>query len=264
MASLKEFNVVQEKLQRQRFELKYVVNESLAESVRDYVSSYLTLDEYGSQRPDLSYPVHSLYLDSPDLQLYHATNNGDKNRFKLRLRFYESRPDAPIGFEIKRRCNNVIIKRRARVKREFFETVYYNGAPCMSDLETESVQELRDLQEFVTLKRRLSAEPKAHVAYLREAWENPGDNSVRVTFDRQVRSEPEFSLDMSAKLKEPIFVFPDQVVLELKFTDRFPLWLEEMVQRFHLRTRSAAKYADGIELLNMQWMPQYRMAKAFV
>jgi len=254
---------MQENLQRQRFELKYVVHEALADQVRDYISSYLTLDAYGSKRPDRSYPVHSLYLDSPTLELYHSTNNGDKNRFKLRLRFYESRPDAPISFEIKRRCNNIIIKRRARVKRSCFETVYNTGTPCITDLENASVQELRDLQEFMELRRRLNAEPKAHVAYLREAWENPGDNSVRVTFDRKVRSEPEFTLRMNPKLANPVYVFSDLVVLELKFTDRFPLWLEEMVQRFHLRTRSAAKYADGVELLNMQWIPAHRWARAY-
>ncbi len=95
-------------LQSQRFEFKYIIREPVALAIRDFVRSYLVIDEYGATLPNLSYPVHSLYLDSPDLKLYHSTINGDKNRFKLRLRFYEDRPKAPVYFEIKRRVNNTI------------------------------------------------------------------------------------------------------------------------------------------------------------
>ena len=95
-------------MQLQRFELKYRIGEHTALAIRDFVSSYLEIDEYGATLPNFAYPVHSLYLDSPDLELYRTTINGDKNRFKLRLRFYENRPEAPVYFEIKRRMNNTI------------------------------------------------------------------------------------------------------------------------------------------------------------
>jgi len=36
------------------------------------------------------------------------------------------------------------------------------------------------------------------------------------------------------------------VILELKFTGRFPDWFKEMVRIFNLRQGSASKYADGI------------------
>ena len=98
----------QDKLQLQRFELKYVVNERKALAVRDFVSSYLDVDEYGATLPNFSYPVHSLYLDSDDLSLYQTTINGDKNRFKLRLRYYDGREDSPVFFEVKRRTNNTM------------------------------------------------------------------------------------------------------------------------------------------------------------
>src|ERR1043166_10080018 len=97
-----------DKMQTQRFELKYLVPEEIALGARDFVRCYLDCDEYGASLPNLSYPVHSLYLDSDDLKLYRATINGDKNRFKLRLRYYDERPDSPIFFEIKRRTNSTI------------------------------------------------------------------------------------------------------------------------------------------------------------
>src|SRR5213593_2005927 len=81
--------MAEDKMQQQRFELKYIIKEDVARAVRDFVSGYLEIDEYGATLPNFSYPVHSLYLDSDDLHLYRTTINGDKNRFKLRLRFYD-------------------------------------------------------------------------------------------------------------------------------------------------------------------------------
>ena len=110
--------MVEDRMQLQRWELKYIIPERVALSIRDFVRAYLDLDEDGATRPSLSYPVHSLYLDSEDLVLYWNTINGNKNRYKLRLRFYDNRSDAPVYFEIKRRVNDAILKQRGAVRRE--------------------------------------------------------------------------------------------------------------------------------------------------
>src|SRR5213594_4241209 len=110
--------MARDRMQKQRFELKYLVNEETALMVRDFVRSYLDFDEYSVGKPNYSYPVHSLYVDSDDLKLYWATINGDKNRFKLRLRFYNNHPDTPVFFEIKRRLNGCILKQRGGVRKD--------------------------------------------------------------------------------------------------------------------------------------------------
>ena len=83
-------------LQHQRLELKYIVPERVARSVRDYVCHHLSLDKFGEGQPDFSYPVHSLYLDSDRLTLYWHTINGNKNRYKLRLRYYDESDKTPV------------------------------------------------------------------------------------------------------------------------------------------------------------------------
>jgi len=98
----------QDNLQKQRYELKYVIPEQKALAIRDFLRCYLDVDNNCLGQPDLSYSVHSLYLDSPGMALYHSTINGDKNRFKLRIRFYNEREDTPVFLEIKRRMNNII------------------------------------------------------------------------------------------------------------------------------------------------------------
>jgi hypothetical protein len=239
----------EDKLQQQRFELKYLMPEEVALSVRSFVSSYLECDEFGATLPNLSYPVHSLYLDSNDLKLYHATINGDKNRFKLRLRFYENRPEAPVFFEIKRRMNNTISKQRGGVRRDAVDLLLAGHLPEVAHLISKEPRQMVALQNFCRLMANLQARPMAHVAYLREAWTSRFDNSVRVTMDREVRCDPEPSARLSTELLHPAYPFGNKVILELKFTNRFPDWFGELVRVFGLMQCGAAKYVDGVATL---------------
>src|SRR4030095_13970531 len=127
-----------DKMQASRFEQKYIITEDTALRIREFVRSYLELDENGVGKPNYSYPVHSLYLDSDDLKLYWSTINGDKNRFKLRLRFYNDNPDTPVFFEIKRRMNNCIMKQRGGVRREAVQFLLDGQFPQESHLVSQS------------------------------------------------------------------------------------------------------------------------------
>ena len=98
-----------DKLQLQRLELKYIINEPIALAIRDYVNTKLKLDEFSVGRPNFSYPVHSLYLDSDDLHLFQSTINSERNRYKLRIRFYDDKQTNPVFFEMKRREDGAII-----------------------------------------------------------------------------------------------------------------------------------------------------------
>ncbi len=236
-----------DKIQRQRFELKYRISESKALQIRQFVRTYLDCDLYGQTQPNLSYRVNSLYLDSNNLKTYQDTINGDRNRFKLRLRYYNEN-EGPVYFEIKRRYNKVIKKQRASVKREFVNDLLNGGIPTYNHLVHQNPEQLQSLSNFIYLQNLIGASPKIHVAYLREAYERHDNNSARVTFDRSVQSCSRFKLidGFNAQFNNAVSVFGNTVILELKFTDRFPHWMEELIQVFHLRQQSAAKYVDGI------------------
>jgi len=236
-------------LQHQRLELKYIVQEQVALAVRDFVSSYLTLDAFGTRQPGLSYPVHSLYLDSDDLAFYWHTINGNKNRFKLRLRYYDDRPASPVFFEIKRRMNAAILKQRGAVKRRAVDALLAGQLPDPKQLFFNEPTQMPALERFCELMQHHHAKPKAHVAYRREAWVNTNDNSLRVTMDRQIQFVFEPASLLRTEMDNPLDVFPNVVVLELKFTGRFPDWFKELARCFNLWQCSAAKYADGVTLL---------------
>jgi len=239
-------------MQAQRFELKYRLTEEKAQEVREFVASYMELDEYGVGKPNFSYPVHSLYLDSDDLATYWMTINGDKNRFKLRLRFYNDKPDTPVFFELKRRMNNCILKQRGGVRKEAVPWLLEGQLPEPKHLVSKEPKQLVALQRFSSLMQQLQARPKVHVAYLREAWTHPENNSARVTFDRDVCAEARFEPSFKTLLHDPVKTFGNVVILELKFTDRFPVWFRNLVEHFNLFQCGAAKYCDGIDGIGLE------------
>lgn len=237
-----------DRLQTQRFELKYLISEATARKARQFIRCYLKPDDFAANLPGHAYPVHSLYLDSPDLATYQAVQTGEKNRFKLRIRYY-SDTDEAVHFEIKRRTNEVISKFRATVHRRYVQPILAGEPPQLRHLVKPTPKQLTALQEFCRLMHALRATPKSHVAYLREAWMSPVNNAVRVTFDRAVTCQPEFSASLTTALGEVVAPFDDRVVLELKFVDRLPTWCLEMVRALGLKRGGAPKYAQGVYLL---------------
>ncbi len=234
-----------DRYQKQRYELKYRIPSRLVEPLRHFVACHLQRDAYCGDGPDPAYPVHSLYLDSRDMRLYQATINGDRNRYKLRVRYYTADPGAPIYCEVKNRRNNVIRKCRAMVRRSSLNELLGGRPPAVGDLHQGDTDQFGALLRFCDLRRSLDAAPKTHVGYRREAW-LAADNGVRLTMDRQVGTRPVLSTRLGTELAGLTSVFGDQVVLEIKFTDRYPHWLAELVRAFGLRQGSAAKYVDGV------------------
>jgi hypothetical protein len=241
-----------DRLQLQRFELKYIIPDRVALQVRQFVAAYLELDEYGATMPNLSYPVHSLYLDSDDLYTYWATINGDKNRYKLRIRYYNEKPESPVFFEIKSRTNNTISKQRGGVRRQSVSSILGGQLPTPADILSKEPKQFFAIHRFCELMHQIGGRPRTHVFYMREAWISPNDNSVRVTLDRDVQVEPDPSARLLTTMTDPVLPFGENVILELKFTTRFPDWFKELVRCFGLTQCGAAKYAEGITLMGEQ------------
>jgi len=235
-----------DRMQQQRFELKYLIPEETALLVRDFVRGYLEMDEYSVGRPNYSYPVHSLYLDSRELKLYWDTINGSKNRFKLRLRYYSTNADTPVFFEIKRRMNNCILKQRGGVRQDSVGLLLSGHLPEPDHLVSKSPNQLVAIQRFCNLMDQVHAKPRVHIFYMREAYVSDNDE-VRVTMDRTVLAEPNPAFAVKTEMTNPIRSFQNEVILELKFTNRYPEWFRELVRAFHVMQCGAAKYVESIQ-----------------
>jgi hypothetical protein len=238
-----------DRLQLQRFELKYLVSEPVALAIRDFVSSYLELDPNCQGKPDNSYLNHSYYLDSGDLHCFWSVINGNLNRFKLRLRFYDENPHGPVFFEIKRRANDAILKQRGPVHRWAVPLLLNGHQPEPEHLMSDHPKHLAGVRRFSELMLAHRAGMRTHVSYVREAWVSREDNSVRVTLDREVCICPRFTPEITTRQENPVMPWGPKVILELKFTGRFPNWFGELTRVFGIRQCGVAKYAEGVDLL---------------
>lgn len=236
-------------LQGSRFEFKYVIDENCARAARDFVLSYLEPDRHALNKPNHEYDVCSLYLDSADMALCRATLQGQRNRFKLRIRFYEDSPEAPAYVEIKRRLNNVIRKQRTAVRREAIGRLLVGDLPAPSDLYEPRTGNLAPLERFCGLASTIRAEGRLFVSYVREAYVTPDNSSVRVTFDRQLTGGRYRGKVTLSEREDWVRPAVGGVILEIKFTDSFPAWLGDMVRVFGLERRSMAKYVTCVREL---------------
>lgn len=228
--------------QSTRRELKYLVPESMAQSIRGMVGAYLDPDVYTKIAPPDGYQVKSLYLDSASQSLYFQTKRGLKNRFKLRIRFYDDDVQAPAFLEVKRRDSESILKTRAEVTKQDAESLLDGAALTRANLSKPDISSCRGLSEFDNLCRSIGARGSVFVTYHREGYQSPGSNRVRVTFDRQLqaaRFNPKAGICIDSRT---IPVPLDGVILEFKFTDRFPSWMAQISRTFNLQKRSVAKY----------------------
>ncbi|MFW6153986.1 MAG: VTC domain-containing protein [Planctomycetota bacterium] len=237
------------RLQSSRFELKYLIDEPRARAIRDFARSYLAPDKHAPDTPTGDYLVNSLYLDNQDLALCRATLTGQRNRFKLRIRMYDDDPSSPVYFEIKRRDANVVLKRRAAVRREAVDRLLRTYHPRRTDLMTFTAEGFGALERFCELAAAIRGYAQAYVHYWREAYESTESNAVRLTFDRNLQAAP---FDGRLRIPPGRRRFAPRVagvVLELKFTNRFPKWMRQMVRAFDLDRRSFAKYVTCAQAL---------------
>lgn len=243
-------NPPNDNMQASRYEFKYLVTEAAAQSIRQFVLCHLEADTFTKSREGVGYPVHSLYFDSPDFMTCRATLRGEKNRFKLRVRFYDDNPDSPLFLEIKRRQNKVILKQRAGVKRSCTERLLASEWLERDDLFVDDAKNFKAMYNFCELVQKIQAKPSVYTSYMREGYERPHDNRSRVTFDRNLRAGPYTgSIDISELQcwSKPEI---DGVVLELKFTDNPPSWMGELVEDFDLQKTSVPKYVECVSLLH--------------
>jgi hypothetical protein len=243
-------------MQTSRYELKYIVNETQATTIRDYMRGYLTPDPYTKPEEGNAYSVYSLYCDSPQLALYKSSKMGEKNRFKLRIRFYDDVPEHPVFFEIKRRLGDVVKKERAGVQRDAAQKYLMGHRLKLIDLlsDQDSQKAPAAFNNFSNLFHTIGAMGCVYVCYHREAYVSLDNDNVRVTFDRRIEAGRFYHATSLYPPKHGLSADIPGIVLELKFTDRYPLWMRDLVGTMNLWRVPMAKYVACLEKVGSPWL----------
>jgi hypothetical protein len=227
-----------------RYECKYLISSSRVSEIREFVAPFMHPDRYAAPRPEFRYPICSLYLDSPDLSLYQETVGGEKNRFKLRVRSYGDDAASPVYFEVKRKVDNIVQKRRARVHRAAARSYLdrrLDTAPSDPSFARDTA-----LEYFHGHVELTAARPVMRVRYLREAYESRDGEPVRITIDTHLMHAatlgPELSHDRGRWVSTPV----GGAILEIKFTELYPSWVRDLVRVFELNQQAVPKYVMSV------------------
>lgn len=253
MSEAKQKNVLGDPRERavsQRFEAKYFLTELQAEMIRDYILPYTLADRH--QR---IYPVTSIYLDTDDLMMFQSSLYGEKNRYKLRVRAYENNPEKPVFAEVKQRMGRIIRKHRASIRRDTINRLHWSEPFTEEHLvDPEDEIQKENLMLFAELCERMGAEPKVCVRYQREAYVSDLEEPVRITFDTNISYAPvpDDPLDLWRTSQTWALLDEIPIVLEIKFTDTYPLWVRRMIQRFQLDRISLAKYVMCVQAMQRE------------
>jgi hypothetical protein len=243
-------------MQTSRFELKYIVDERQAAILREYMRGYLVPDPYAKPEEGNAYWVYSLYCDSPQLNLYKSSKEGHKNRFKLRIRFYDDNPRHPVFLEIKRRLGDVVKKERAGMQRDAVQKFLLGTQLKLTDLlPGQNLEKVPTaLNNFTSLYNSIGAMGCVYVYYHREAYVAPDNDAVRVTFDRKIQAGRFLHTNSLYPPQNGLLADIPGIVLELKFTDRYPIWMEELVGALNLWRIPMAKYVACVQKIGTPWL----------
>jgi len=233
----------------ERREFKYLIDRVTAARVRAAIKPFCVLDPFAAKQATGNYTIRSLYLDTPNLALYHANEQEVRNRFKLRIRSYPGVSDSNTFFEVKRRFLDVIVKERGIAPTRWPSVLEGHDEPAAAQQMEQPA-----CRSFVSLVRSHACSPVTLVDYEREPWASTIDDYARITFDTRIRCQPTSRLTLDAdegawRCVDGSEDFHDsraRTVLELKFTEAVPSWLVSIVRALDLQRLSFAKYGRAV------------------
>ena len=205
-----------------RFDTKMVLREEQLTRILAQLSDAYDVLEITGQ---CIHRYHTLYFDTPALSFYHQHHNGQRNRYKVRIRTYE---DSGLAFlEVKCKTNqDITIKERLRLP-ESTATINAEG------------------RRFLDALLPLPAATLLPVL---------GNAFCRVTLVSKHRAERlTLDLGLSFRLGGSGIVLPGIAIVEIKQA-AYSLCSEFIGQarKLGLRTTSFSKYCTGVALLAPQ------------
>jgi hypothetical protein len=217
-----------------RSEVKFFLRDSDLGKLRDILRT-------NCSRPSTAYAdalVTSVYFDDPGLGSYHDNLEGNGERIKLRLRWYDDR-DQRFFFETKRRLHSKSIKDRLEVE---------STVPLASVDYRTILNRLCDrLPE--SCRERLLARPDPILITRYRRWYYVAPDRIRVTLD----SELEW-FDQSGRVKPHLRFaahLPRTAILELKCERGDEGRFGALLHPLQLRPTRSSKYAVGCQQLGL-------------
>lgn len=210
-----------------RYEKKYLLTEAQYRAMRSGMAPYMKADAYPH------YSISNIYYDTEGYDLIRASLEKPVYKEKLRMRSYgvPGRFD-PAFVEIKKKFDGVVYKRRITMQMQ--DAARYLRGVRRGD----GSQISREIDYFIQLYR---PQPRAFIAYDREAYAAADGGELRITFDTSLRARSN-DLDLRAGDHGILLLDKDFYLMEIKVPGAAPLWLARLLSENRIFSTSFSKY----------------------
>lgn len=210
-----------------RYELKYIITPEQKQRLLCAIAPYMQLDAYGRAQ------INNIYYDTPDFRLIRASIEKPPYKEKLRVRSY----DGKIAYvELKKKYNKVVYKRRLAMTPAEAEA-FLSGAAAPPDSQIG-----REIDYFIRFYKTLA--PAVYLSYEREAFYSKAGGDLRITFDDNILCR-RHTFDFSAPPRGERVLDSDKILMEIKTSAAFPLWLTSILSAERIYKTSFSKYGTA-------------------
>ncbi len=211
----------------QRYEKKYLLTPAQYAAVKRWMAPYMKPDAHPS------YTICNIYYDTEHYDLIRASLEKPVYKEKLRLRSYGVPGSRDPAFvEIKKKYEGVVYKRRVTL--QAMDAIRWLSGRQSGD----GSQISREIDWFLRFYR---PEPKAFLAYDREAYAAADGGELRITFDTDIRVRSN-ELDLRSGDYGLPLLNSNQLLMEIKIPGAAPMWLARLLSNNSIFPTSFSKY----------------------
>ncbi|CUS95987.1 polyphosphate polymerase domain-containing protein [Candidatus Chrysopegis kryptomonas] len=240
-----------------RFEYKYLAPVELIERLRLEIMPYVNYDEYANASKIGEYTVRSIYFDNDRFQYYNDKVDGLEIRKKVRVRGYGAKDESSIVFlEVKRKKGVYILKSRAPLTFENLEKIFVCKDFERYILNKPIENAVKSAKNFFYYVNVDNLKPVILVVYEREAYQGKFDNSLRITFDKNLRASLSSRLtDLFDELNMR-YVMKSYFTVEFKGKTKIPHWFRNIVAKYELKFMALSKYVLSVDAFDFSELKQ--------
>lgn len=218
---------------RGAYEIKFLLSEPQSQVVREWARAHLLPDPHSTAESGFGYAVNSLYLDTPQFDVFHRSERYRQRKFRIRR--YGS--EAVVWLELKRKTNGRVQKRRTPIAEGNLEANFISPA----DPDWKGNWFRRRVHDW-------GLRPVCQVSYERFACVGTSlYGPIRLTIDSQLSCLPAAGWTVPSQQRAASLLLPNQHILEMKFRETIPNSFRDLIGALRLDLATFSKYRQSVE-----------------
>ena len=221
-----------------RIEKKYILNKEQYNKLIPELKKYMEEDRHGKST------ICNIYFDTEQYELIRHSITKPYYKEKVRLRSYNTpNKDSRVYLEIKRKCENVVGKRRIEMTLSEFEN-YIKNPNTLTNVNNQIKKELDYTFKLYNLQ------PAMYLSYSRTAYYQKDNFDFRATFDSNVIAR-QYDLNLESGSYGEELLDKDKYILEIKTLGIIPMWFVNLINELEIKPGNFSKYGEAYEQIIM-------------